>query len=252
MAKRLLQCSVRAVEAHPEGTVALLLGEFSHCTSPRRAAMLAVVLKKLVIAAPQRIGITGPFLTNVPGGNALEKLEVCQKVLHSLFSKHLFGDELRLELLPAGGVEPQRSPPVGSNRQFTTAMLVGQHDETLTSWLKRHRIQPDSGPNGKGQLLNSLQTAAMKGDAEAKYLLALVYSDGYGVSQDLSESLRLMQEAAEAGNSNAQSTLGVLFCIGHTVEKDAGLGEAWLRRAERQGNVVARDALLRLRRLGGG
>ena len=98
--KRLLQCAIDAFEATSERTIATLLAELSTSTTPKRTVMLVSVLKKLVVAAPEKFTDKSPFLSNLPGSTPLERLLLCQRVLHSCFAMHLFREELAFEVHP--------------------------------------------------------------------------------------------------------------------------------------------------------
>ncbi len=129
-------------------------------------------------------------------------------------------------------------------QRLDISLLSEQHEQAVDDWLKTHDIDYANAVGPKSRFLNSVQAAASRGDAEAKYLLGLTYSDGFGVvAQDLDKSTRLLTEAADAGNPKAQCTLGILYCLGYNVEKNPCAGRMWLDRSAQHGNEVARRAL---------
>lgn len=86
----------------------------------------------------------------------------------------------------------------------------------------------------------SLMPLADDGDADAQYLVGLMYAQGQGVAQDFYEAGKMYRRAAEQGHAGAQINLGSLFenCYGNgpcNSEKAAN----WYRRAAEQGNPVA-------------
>ena len=80
---------------------------------------------------------------------------------------------------------------------------------------------------GKGEVVKDLQKAihlyrasAEKGNAKAQLNLALIYSNGTGVTIDLKESIRLFQLSANQGNAKAQFNLAVFYDTGRGVARD--------------------------------
>lgn len=239
--KALLRGSVISFRTNPDATCAILLAELGDCRTPERSAMLLAILKRLIIAAPHKLKDSSTFLSQIPGPSPLDRILICQKVLHCCFSIRRFAGELTIETARTevrGPVATDSAQGLGIN------VLLSQHDQAMEQWLNEHEISPGSAQ--KTHILDSLQTAAQAGDSQAKYLLALAYSDGFGVSQDLSRCVTLLAEAAEAGNPNAQCTIGVMYCVGYIVEKDLPLGRKWLKCADERGSQVAHEALRRL------
>ena len=65
--------------------------------------------------------------------------------------------------------------------------------------------------------LKSLTPLADGGDAEAQYLLGLMYSQGQGVAQDFYKAGKMYRLAGDQGHASAQINLGSLFenCFGN-------------------------------------
>lgn len=57
------------------------------------------------------------------------------------------------------------------------------------------------------EMIRWANMAAMKGNAEAQYLLGFSYENGLGVTEDKKEAIRHYKLAASAGNVKAQ------FCL---------------------------------------
>jgi TPR repeat protein len=90
------------------------------------------------------------------------------------------------------------------------------------------------------QAYELLAPLAAKGDADAQYVLGLMYASGYGVDQSFYNAGRMYRQAGEQGHVGAQVNLGSLLenCrgIGSCKREDAA---AWYRRAADQGDAIA-------------
>lgn len=85
---------------------------------------------------------------------------------------------------------------------------------------------------------------AEEGDAEAQYVLALVYEeglseDGFEVSKDFQEAVRWYRSAAEQGKVEAQEKLGEMYYKGHGVSQDYSESFRWTHLAAEQGLASA-------------
>ena len=67
----------------------------------------------------------------------------------------------------------------------------------------------------------------MRGDLNAKYMLALAYLNGEGATRNQQEGARLMVEAADLGYLPAQYGLGVLFLEGKGRFRNHAMAYAW-------------------------
>jgi len=85
-----------------------------------------------------------------------------------------------------------------------------------------------------------LAPLAGSGDADAQYVLGLMYASGHGVEQNFYNAGRMYRRAGEQGHAGAQVNLGSLLenCrgIGSCKREDAA---AWYRRAAEQGDAIA-------------
>jgi TPR repeat protein len=81
---------------------------------------------------------------------------------------------------------------------------------------------------------------ADSGDADAQYVLGLMYAGGHGVDQNFYNAGRMYRQAGEQGHVGAQVNLGSLLenCRGNggCNREDAA---AWYRRAADQGDAIA-------------
>lgn len=84
----------------------------------------------------------------------------------------------------------------------------------------------DTGDYGKAaKLYNPL---AKNGNAEAQYVLGMMYRAGRGVPQDYNEAKKWYRLAAEQGHPIAQFYLGWIYAKGKGVPKDIIQGYMWL------------------------
>lgn len=85
--------------------------------------------------------------------------------------------------------------------------------------------------------------AAEQGDANAQYLLAVMYSEGQGVSKNESEAALWCRRASMQGHAPAQFYLGVMYQEGRGVHKNNTEAARWYRLAAKQGNPRAQTML---------
>lgn len=85
--------------------------------------------------------------------------------------------------------------------------------------------------------------AADRHFAPAYYNLGEMYFKGMGVPQDNAEALRFFRLAAEAGDSYAQTNLGYMYDRGLSVKSDLATAAQWYRRAADAGNPLAQSNL---------
>ena len=95
----------------------------------------------------------------------------------------------------------------------------------------------------EGQFENAvgaLSPLAEAGNAEAQFVLGLMYANGQGVEQNYYLAGKMYRLAATQGHSGAQTNLGSLYeeCYG-TGPCNAEQAANWYRRAAEQDNVIA-------------
>ena len=94
------------------------------------------------------------------------------------------------------------------------------------------------------QFLQATQNLAQQGDAEAQFVLGIMYSRGSrGVPQDNEEAVKWFRKAAEQGHASAQSNLGFMYSAGEGVPQDYVKAVEWFRRAAEQGDSFAQSNL---------
>jgi TPR repeat protein len=77
---------------------------------------------------------------------------------------------------------------------------------------------------------------AEQGNAQTKYNLGVMYSDGQGVTQDYQAAFKL---AAEQGDADAQFNLGLMYASGRGVIQDYARAHMWWNIASSQGDKDA-------------
>ncbi len=80
-------------------------------------------------------------------------------------------------------------------------------------------------------------------DAEAQYMLGVMYDGGDGVPQDAAEAVRWYLRAAEQGDADAQYNLGVSYANGEGISQDDVEAAYWYRQAAEQGDADAQVML---------
>jgi hypothetical protein len=99
--------------------------------------------------------------------------------------------------------------------------------------------------------LRELLPAAAEGSAVAQYLVAFMYANAQGVTQDDAEAVKWYRRAAEQGYADAQHnlgaeaqySLGVMYVHGRGVPQDDAEAVKWYRRAAEQGQADAQHSL---------
>lgn len=92
-------------------------------------------------------------------------------------------------------------------------------------------------------VIANLREAALRGDIQAQYDLAIVLDCGLGVRRDKTEALDWLRKAASQGHVGAQSALGWKYMTGDGVRPDDQAAFEWLRRAAERGNTSAQNNL---------
>jgi len=92
----------------------------------------------------------------------------------------------------------------------------------------------------------TIEKAAAQGDANAQFVLAVMYLEGDGVAQDYQQARGWFEKAAMLGVSAAQRLLGFMYFEGKGVPQDYQKARAWFEKAAEQGNEEAQAALGRI------
>lgn len=87
--------------------------------------------------------------------------------------------------------------------------------------------------------LTELNADAAKGDADAMFMLSVLFAEGKGVKQDAKASFEWLEKGAKAGSVRAQGTLGMYYSEGIGTAKDDALSLEWGRRAAESGHLIS-------------
>ena len=78
-----------------------------------------------------------------------------------------------------------------------------------------------------------------KTDAERKYELGMMYSNGLGTDKDDKKAFFWFYQAAQQGNVDAQLRLGMIYILGSGIPKDDKKAFEWINKAAEQNNADA-------------
>jgi len=105
-----------------------------------------------------------------------------------------------------------------------------------TNFLK---LKNDVEQKELNEALNLLQASVAKGNVEAMLDLAVLYSDGTRVPQNLERSFELNKQAAALGEPSGMGNLGLKYARGAGVAKDMNEAMKWLEKAFEKGSIRA-------------
>lgn len=99
------------------------------------------------------------------------------------------------------------------------------------------------------EIIDNINKAISLGSAEAYFLLAMVYEDGYAnYPADMKKMIAYITKSAEHGYVEAQYMLGEMYADGDEVMKDKDRAISWYEKASEQGHKEAKRALEKLQR----
>ena len=75
--------------------------------------------------------------------------------------------------------------------------------------------------------IEQTKSLAKQGDANAQYILGLMYDNGKGVPQDYKEAVKWLRMSADQGYALAQCFLGLMYDEGKGVPQDYKKAYAW-------------------------
>jgi TPR repeat protein len=87
--------------------------------------------------------------------------------------------------------------------------------------------------------LKFYKKAAAEGNAQAKYNIGLLFSNGAGVALDYSEAMRWFLLASEQGLASAQFSIGTLYAQGNGVVQDFSEAITWYKLASMKNYAAA-------------
>ena len=86
------------------------------------------------------------------------------------------------------------------------------------------------------------QKRAKQGNADAQFVLGVMYNLGEGVLQDYKQAVYWWKKSAEQGNALAQHKLGVQYAKGQGVKKNILKAHMWFNISAYLGNTDASEA----------
>ncbi len=143
------------------------------------------------------------------------------------------------EILNGPG-QPSAAPQPGPSATFAppSAPEMPVAEPQPPSFTSGTSMLPGAG-GGQDTSVASLEAGAVRGDANAQFVLALRYAEGRGVEKDDAKALSLVTKAAEQGLVIAQYRLGAMYERGIGVEKNLPQARTWYEKAAKGGNRKA-------------
>lgn len=92
-------------------------------------------------------------------------------------------------------------------------------------------------------VLESIETQAERGDADAQFHLGLRFANGQGPGLNYAQAARWYRKAAEQSHALAQFNLGVMYAEGQGMPSDKAQAELWIDRAAHLGDAAAQYRL---------
>ena len=86
------------------------------------------------------------------------------------------------------------------------------------------------------------QKRAEQGNADAQFVLGVMYNLGEGVLQDYKQAVYWWKKSAEQGNALAQHNLGLQYATGQGVTKNNLKAHMWFNISAYSGNTRASEA----------
>lgn len=90
-------------------------------------------------------------------------------------------------------------------------------------------------------------TSALRGDAEAQFLVGVLYENGSGVDQNDTKAAEWFEKSAKQGHMDAQYNIGLMYAVGRGVVEDDTKAIHWLTLAAEQGDQEAKKVLMKLK-----
>jgi len=128
---------------------------------------------------------------------------------------------------------------VDRDLQFTNVKKIKDRELQKIAGDFYQDMPKEEGFMSKENAIIMYTLAATQGDAEAKYMLGIIYYEGNGVTQDYEQAKEWYTSAAEQGHAEAQYMLGVMYYYGKGVTLDYEQAEQFFTSAAEQDNVDA-------------
>ena len=83
--------------------------------------------------------------------------------------------------------------------------------------------------------ISAIIAKAEQGETDAQRNLGIMYAEGEGVPQDITQAVYWFSKAAEKGDAEVQIYLGIIYAKGVHVPQDYEKSIYWLTKAAKQG-----------------
>ena len=97
----------------------------------------------------------------------------------------------------------------GADMMYRLCIELNNDDECSFKLFKL-LYDKKSEPTSSDELFQLISPLAEKGNAEAQFYLGMMYSKGYGVTQDLAKAIKWLQLCADKGNTAAKEELTLI------------------------------------------
>src|ERR1035438_1241063 len=176
----------QALRSNPQRTLNLLLFELLSSRHPvwtfQILEFLGSVSKEVLEAEPNVVNQFKPFQGNSTG----ERILNARVFLLSLFS--IKESEIRNSLIDFTDIasNPFRTKQTDS---ITMEDLSPANYKLITDWSKAHKLSAREVKKDKTNFYNYVKQSAETGNLESKFILGLIYSEGYGAEKDPAQAM---------------------------------------------------------------
>jgi hypothetical protein len=223
------------LQDEPEAVLGLLIAEMQTSTSLYRSQALLELLLSIPRGIIESSSTMRAFCEDLNCGSVFAGLCLCRQVfikctLWPLPKPQIgFPIEMAFSEIPKG--------------ELSLEWLNGQHKDVTERFLLTHFSSQSVMQDEPEKVIHELEQCAQRNDADAQYVLALTYFDGYKVEQNIQRGLQLLGMSGTQGSSEAKCALGVLYVLGYNVTQDIQRGKHLLRDAAGLGNRLAAKVL---------
>ena len=132
---------------------------------------------------------------------------------------------------------------VDRDLQFTNVKKIKDRELQKIAGDFYQDMPKEEGFMSKENAIIMYTLAAEQDNAEAKYMLGIIYYKGNGVTQDYEQAEQFFTSAAEQDNVDAKYMLGVMYYEGNGVTQDYEQAKEWYTSAATQGHAKAKYML---------
>lgn len=184
------------------------------------------------------VGQSGPYTISIRDEQDAEKTLICgmdpKEFQDAAFLYHT-GDRVQVfgEYVNAFDGVPT----------FQNCRIAGPTDKVVRPETAQAPTSPEAAVAPSPVDVDSIRTAAERGDAGAQSKLGMMFHNGQGVPRDDIQAADWWRKSAEQGNAAAENDLGASYHDGRGVRQDRAQEIYWVRKAAEQGYSLAQDNL---------